>query len=196
MNIIIFAAFILLSVSSLTGCKDPSVYSTYVLDESVSNTDDEEISENESPEVSVIFVDIEGAVVLPGVYELPSDSRVDNLITAAGGLRDDASTDDLNRARPLTDGEKIVVLTQNEAKKKQDESFNDEEEDSLIDINTADEAGLTSLPGIGESKARAIITYREENGLFSSTDDIMNVSGIGEATYANIKDLIKVSGSQ
>ena len=96
----------------------------------------------------------------------------------------------------LNDADKIVVLTQEEAKSAKEAETSataedsDTEASSLVDINSADASLLTSLPGIGDAKANAIIAYREENGAFLDASDIVNVSGIGESTYANIKDLI------
>ncbi len=140
-----------------------------------------------------IYVQIDGAVKKPGVYRLPADSRVFLLIEKAGGLNSDAADSELNQAELLTDGQKITVLTKKELKEQKktaDESGT--RSDGKVDINKADESTLTTISGIGPSRAAAIIAYREENGPFKRTEDITNVSGIGDSTYQRIKDKITV----
>ncbi len=148
----------------------------------------------------VIYVDVEGAVKVPGVYELDEGARVFEAIDKAGGLKKSASTDDINQAKILDDGEKIIILTKKQAKENEQENAASAESDTgdnegrgLIDINSADTSLLSTLPGIGDSKASAIVAYREDNGAFSAIEDIKNVSGIGDATFGNIKDLICVN---
>lgn len=132
-------------------------------------------------ETSEIHVDIEGAVVKPGLYVLDEDSYVGDLVELAGGYTD-ANTSCVNLAHKLSDGEKYYV------------PFSSEEcvEEKLININTATLEELDSLPGIGEAKAQNIIDYREKNGFFETTEEIMEVDGIGEKIYNDIKDLICV----
>jgi competence protein ComEA len=141
-----------------------------------------------------IVVHITGAVPRPGVYALPQGARVQDGISAAGGFLAEADKSNINLAQLLDDGEKLdipfieggapivatplpqVVATTTE----------------LININTASAAELDSLPGIGPTTAQKIIDYRTQNGPFVSTEDIINVSGIGPGTYERIKDLITV----
>ena len=138
-------------------------------------------------EISYIYVDIKGEVNNPGVYKITSSTRLYQLIDLAGGLTDLADPLKVNMAITLRDQDMIYIPSIFDI----DIVSPIEEEDELIDINRASKELLTTLPGIGEATAEAIITYREEVGYFDTIEDIMNVSGIGEATYNNIKDLIR-----
>lgn len=149
---------------------------------------------------SEIVVYICGAVKQPGVYYLKENQRLYEGIQKAGGFREDADEEYLNQAMELADGMKIVVPTKEEtAGEKQDYLQNNNvvenqnTKSGKIDLNTADEAQLCTLPGIGESRAKSIINYREEHGLFQKTEDVMKVSGIKEAAFEKIKDYITVS---
>ena len=169
--------------------------------------------EKQLPEISdtpqTIYVDICGAVTSPGVYELPYGSRVFQAIEQAGGYLPEAAASYLNRAKGLSDGQQVYVPTQAgsevtaenstetaSGQKSAGEDFGEAETASSteqkIDLNTADVSQLTTLTGVGESKALAIIAYREENGPFTSAEDIMNVPGIKEGTYEKIKDKIAI----
>ncbi len=149
----------------------------------------------------VIFVYICGAVKEPGVYELPDKSRVFALVEQAGGLTDDADATSVNLAEVLQDGEMVFIPTEEESaagvaaivSKEPDAA--EESTGGKVNINTADVAELTSLNGIGESKAQAIVAYREEHGAFSSIEEIMNVSGIAEGTFEKIKENITIKAS-
>lgn len=143
-------------------------------------------------EGEMIFVDIAGAVNRPGVYQLPSGSRVNDLIMACGGLTSWASRDflekNLNRARFLEDGEKLFIPHQG-----QEET--DYQKGSLgekININQASRQELMLLPGIGEKYAQAIIDYRQSQGKFDSVEEIKEVQGIGEKTFEEIKDRLTI----
>ena len=165
-----------------------------------------------------IFVDVCGAVANPGVYELDEGSRIFQAVDAAGGYLPEAAQNYLNRARSLTDGQQIYVPTEEEIAENlealaskvpealqsgasEDTGREGNSEDSLaegvgsnsgINLNTADAAQLCTLSGIGQSKAEAIIAYREEHGGFASIEEIMNVEGIKEGTFSKIKDKISV----
>lgn len=139
-------------------------------------------------EEKTITVYIDGAVTTPGVYIVAEDTRLYMLFEKAGGLCEDADIGNLNPASLLKDGQKITV------KKIGDGDIEDiDESDALIDINHANKDELSTLPGIGQSRALDIINYRNEHGPFATIEDIMNVSGIKENTYNKIKDLIKVN---
>ena len=183
-------------------------------------TESDRSSAIQQPVSRTIYVDVCGAVVNPGVYELSSDSRVFQAIEKAGGYLPGAAASYLNRARSLSDGQQIYVPTQEEVDSQtipltQDETAQDgmvqegtaqtgtaayntadgtgtTQAGQRIDLNTADVSQLSTLTGVGESKARAIIAYREENGPFTSIEDIMNVPGIKEGTYEKIKDKIAI----
>lgn len=161
-----------------------------------------------------VFVDIKGAVNNPGVYELDTGSRVIDAITLAGDLREDADTSIINLSKELKDGMFIIVYTKEEISTYKDkiipsktiikeienkiicpDTSNDacisdnDKQTGLININTASIEELTTLKGIGESKAKKIIEYREETP-FETIEDIKNVSGIGESAFDKIKDNI------
>ena len=158
-----------------------------------------------------IVVHICGAVNQPGVYFLTENQRLYEGIHKAGGFREDADEDYLNQALLLEDGMKIVVPTMEETAqlKKADETISAEESflqkgesayretkesaDGKVNLNTADEALLCTLPGIGESRAKSIIAYRKEHGAFQKTEDVMKVSGIKEAAFTKIKEYVTVS---
>ena len=162
---------------------------------------------SEVPEVTQepqeIFVDVCGAVNQPGVYEMSSDSRVFQAIEAAGGMREDASGISVNQAQPLCDGQQVYVPTVQEAEERKLTPVVSEIQDGqtgtemdagtgLVNLNTADIQTLKTLSGIGDSKAQAILAYREEHGGFSSIEEVMQVPGIKESIFSKIKDKIEV----
>lgn len=159
---------------------------------------DDEDEKTELPSSGFIYVDISGEVHKPGVYKVTSDTRLFEVIDMAGGLTDNADDNSLNRAERVTDGQKVIVISREEAEnrsssqEKTDDPSSYYYDEDKVNINTADSAELQTIPGIGPSKAQSIIDYREKNGYFTSTEDIMNVSGIGQKTYASIKDTIVV----
>lgn len=148
----------------------------------------------------MIFVDVCGAVMNPGVYELDGSSRVFQAIEAAGGFLPEAAASAVNQAQPVSDGQQIYVPTQEEAEEgalpaaiqPADPGSETTDANGVVNINTADAAALKSLSGIGDAKAQAILTYREEHGFFSSIEEIMQVPGIKESTFSAIKDKIAV----
>lgn len=143
----------------------------------------------------LLVVDISGAVAYPGVYYLREGSRICDAVEMAGGLLKDADRDSLNQAALLQDGSKIVIYTMQEAEtagSSEAVSGMSETQSAKVNINTADVAQLCTLSGVGESRAKDIIAYREQNGLFETIEDIMNVSGIKEATFNKIKEEISV----
>ena len=174
-----------------------------------------EINSTGETQPEMIYVDVCGAVANPGVFQLAAGSRVFQAIEAAGGYLPEAVQNCVNRAGVLTDGQQLYILTQEEMErqgldpaemaKASDGQMNGSagtgqntgmaaqvQQDNRININTADEAQLTTLTGIGATRAQAIIAYREENGPFAAIEDIMNVQGIKEGTFAKIKDEIVV----
>ena len=157
-------------------------------------------SENtESPTTESLVVFVSGAIQDEGVYSLPEGSRVQDAVSAAGGFADDASTDALNLARILQDGEQIRIPT--EAESDQDaypdlestaETSAAQEGDQLVNINNASAQELESLPGVGEVTAQKIVDDRQAQGPFSSKEDLKRVSGIGDKKYEALADLICV----
>ncbi len=145
-----------------------------------------------------VLVHVCGEVLLPGVYALPPESRVYEAVEKAGGFTEEADTDALNLAGPLSDGAKIYVPAEGETNAgHESEGLSGETAEKVpsgtvgtVNINTATKEELMSLSGIGESKAEAILQYRESSGPFQNPSDIMNVKGIGEGMYQKIKDRI------
>ena len=157
-----------------------------------------------------IVVDVDGAVAHPGLYKLPPDSRVQAALAAAGGLSPQADAHRINRAAKLHDGQKLYVLSQGEStpplaassgqgcegqactSAEGGVSGSDPEGQGLVNINTANAAQLTQLPGVGPAIAQKIIDYRTANGPFTSVDDLTKVPGIGAAKLAQIKSHARV----
>lgn len=144
--------------------------------------------------IETIIVDIKGAVIRPGVYELPPGARLQELILLAGGLTDFAEDRSLNLAGKLEDQQMIYVATKEEVafSVPLPEKQAAEVKEALININTASLSELQQLTGVGPAKAQAIIDYREENGLFKSVDDLTQVSGFGEKTVEKLRNSIKI----
>lgn len=179
--------------------------------EVVNDIEKESISEEQ---FTKYMVDIKGAVNSPGVYQLDSNLTVNDAIKIAGGLTKDADTSIINLAKKITDEMVIIIYTKEEVKNsnvvdtvikivekecicpniQNDGCLNDDIKDNisnkdekLVNINTATLEELETISGIGESKAKSIIEYRQKNGLFEKIEDIMNVEGIGESLYEKIK---------
>ena len=151
-----------------------------------------------------IVVYIYGEIKKPDVYTLDKDSRICDLVKIAGGYTKNAAIY-LNLAAKLNDGDQIKVLSKEEYKNNNGQNNDgsnyglgeiypegDLKSEGIININTADVTKLMELPGIGESKAGAIVEYRESNGAYTDINDIKNVSGIGEALFERIKEKIEV----
>lgn len=147
-----------------------------------------------------VYVYVLGEVKKPGVYKVVAGTRLYVVIDMAGGLTDKASRSAVNLAEEVHDGQQINILSKKQAKKlaKSEKSSatpgesGNSGDSSQININTATADELTKLQGIGEARAAAIIDYRTKNGGFKSIEDIKNVSGIGDATFNNIKSSITV----
>lgn len=142
------------------------------------------------PTPAPLVVDVAGAVPRPGVYELPSGSRVKDAVEAAGGFLAEADRSTINLAAPLEDGQRLDVPFLPGAEPVGAARVDGESSAELININTADAETLSALPGIGPTLAQRIVEYREMYGDFYYIEDIMNVEGIGPDTFENIKDLI------
>ena len=177
---------------------------------------------NREAKVDKIVVYITGAIKNEGIYELDENSRIADCIEVAGGLADDADVGNINLAFVLEDGVKVYIPKKGESNNviKDDtelyvsregnglvsnygsdlekssntkgESKSETKKGGKININTATQTELESLPGIGPSTAAKIISYRKENGKFTVVEDIKKVNGIGDSKYNKIKDLIKV----
>lgn len=170
----------------------------------------DEIRESENVNASeqvvndTIYVYVCGAVNNPGVYELDMGSRLFEAVEKAGGFGQEAEKTSLNLAREVSDGEQIVVLTKEQAQEYAESviygqnvaenvnSKNSGHDNGLVNINTATVEELTTIPGIGESRALSIIEYRETHGLFTNIESIKNVTGIKDGLFSKIKDKITV----
>lgn len=150
--------------------------------------------------VNKVIVDVKGAVNTPGVYELTTEERVIDAIKKAGGYTEEAESKLVNHAQRLQDemviyipkkGEEISTFEVDPTQVVNMPSDNSNSS-GKVNINVADETALTTLPGIGPSKAQAIIAYREDVGSFKSIEDLKNVSGIGDKTYDKLKDFIDI----
>lgn len=182
---------------------------------SAGSTDRAELSDASSEEEKTLVVHICGAVSAPGVYELPAGSRIIDAVEAGGGFLPEAEEACCNLAEEIVDGCQIYIMTKSEScadgqteKKAGIQTSPDSDmqttdrnvrsnsapalENGLVNLNTADIAALTTLPGIGESRAKAIISYREQHGAFAQIEDIMKISGIKQAAFSKIKDKITV----
>lgn len=170
----------------LLGCKEKETAVIY--DSEEAEVLEKSISSNGEYEESLLMVYVCGQVNNPGVYELPEGARVTDAITAAGGMTEAAASEYLNQAATLADGQKICVPTPEEA----EQETVLQQKDGKVNINTADVNELMSLSGVGESRAEAIVRYREETGGFRSIEEIMNIEGIKEGIFQKIKDKICV----
>ncbi|MDO4341668.1 MAG: helix-hairpin-helix domain-containing protein [bacterium] len=186
----------------------------------VSDDVDASKEETKNIETDKIFVDVKGAVKKPGVYELNEGDKVVDAINKAEGLTKSAVTTNINLAKKVTNEMVVYVFTKKELSKseeaktvvsevpcvcetvevnncvKEDNSSvtndNQNSEFKKVNINTASAEELVTIKGLGESKANAIISYRNTNGNFKSIEDVKNVSGIGDALFNKIKELITV----
>ncbi len=202
---------------------EDSVYQQNTIKENAVNeaSAKENTNEKDSSE-DFYFIHIYGAVLRPGVYEVPAGSRIFEVVEAASGFSEDAATDAVNLALPAEDGSKIMIPTWEEANQAEAAWLNavspdmstgsdnslwvsgpdrggypeagslPEEQDYLVNINTATLDLLCTLPGIGKVKAESIIAYREEQGGFRHVEDIMKVDGIKEGLFNQISERITV----
>ena len=152
-------------------------------------------------DTSVVLVHVDGAVVAPGVYELTMAlPRVNDAVQAAGGLTEGADTSGVNLAAAVVDGSKVHIPAQGESQQASDDTASGQgasgssgpASSGLVNINTATAEELDVLPGVGPSTAATIVEDRERNGPFSSVEDLMRVSGIGEKKFAKLQGSICV----
>lgn len=146
--------------------------------------------EIESISTQTLMVDVEGAVVNPGVYSLPLNARVFEAITAAGGLKKGADTSDINQARLLKDGEQIYVYPASSSARGVARPAM--RKNGPIMINRATVKDFESLDGIGPVLANRIVSYRKINGPFAAVEDLLKVPGIGQSKFAQFKEKLRV----
>ena len=133
-----------------------------------------------------LIVQVVGAVAKPGVYEVPMDSRVMDAVSLAGGLTTNADPASLNLARIVQDGEQIIVGATGDARSRRATSSMSDK----ININTATAQDFDTLPRIGATLAERIIAYRDEHGPFAGLESLLEVPGIGDLTFAGMRDKI------
>ena len=163
----------------------------------VENTVFSEDNEKDIYYNSIMYVDISGEVITPGVYEVSDGTRLFQVIEMAGGLTENADLNSLNQAEIVYDGQKIIVSSGGD---NSDYSIIHEKgspadkgiTNGKVNLNMADSATLQTIPGIGPSKAERILEYRNASGRFKRIEDIMNITGIGQKTFESIRDYITV----
>lgn len=184
----------------LTGCgreEVPYLDTTQTQEQTVETERTERTEQKETLKSDqTVQVYVCGEVAAPGVYQLKDGMRICDAVEAAGGLTKAASREYWNLAEKLSDGQMIYFPTEEEARERKASAeaagATVEESDGRIDINTADAAQLVTIPGIGETRAAAILAYREKNGSFAKVEDIMQVSGIKSALFEKMKDYITI----
>ena len=163
-------------------------------------------NETERSKGSTIMIHITGEVNNPGIIELQEESRIADAIEVAGGVTENADLNEVNLAFVLSDGQKIYIPNKNEKELDQEKAYITSEsgnnvivKDKIeggkkqkVNINEAKQEDFEQLPGIGPSIAKKIVEYREQNGKFTSIDELQEVKGIGEAKFKNIKEYIMV----
>lgn len=205
---IIIISLVVFTIISINKNKDKNK-EDIVVEKKITKKEDKKVEEE-------LKVDIKGQVINPGIYSLKANSRVIDVIAAAGGLTGEADTSVLNLSKKIKDEMVIIVYSREEVidfhktkeiEKQVEEKCVQKDEESLkndaciisdnevaktgkISINTASIEELMTLTGIGEAKAKDIISYREKNGPFKTIEDIKNVSGIGDSVFAKIKENI------
>lgn len=197
-NVLYVIAFIVITIISL-------IYKTIlgVIDKPITVVTETDLIEEtldtidilEETSIEVISVYICGEVNNPGVYEINRGSILNDVVNLAGGLTERADINHINLVYIINSNISIYIPNENENQESEiifgDITFQSDDEDSLININTATLDELMTLPGIGQSTANRIIEYRENNA-FTRIEDIMNVTGIGEAKFNSIRELICV----
>lgn len=153
-----------------------------------------------------IIVHITGEVKEPGIIELPSEARIADAIEAAGGVTEGADLDEVNLAFVLSDGQKVYIPNKNEKEVSGEKVYItvgsgnniivqdkvEEGKKQKVNINEAKQEDFEQLPGIGPSIAQRIVEYRDQNGKFTSIDELQEVKGIGEAKFENIKEYVTI----
>ncbi|WP_035512467.1 helix-hairpin-helix domain-containing protein [Halalkalibacillus halophilus] len=188
--IIMFIAAVLLQTSDGNKALDISTETTSNLNASTDVQNENRVMEEKETEdhIGEIVIDMKGEVNAPGVYELPVGSRVHEAVEKAGGFTSHADETSVNLAQIIAD--EMVILVPKEGE--ENVSIPQESGETKISINHGSETDLMSLPGIGAQKAKAIIEYREENGPLQSTEELLQISGIGVKTLEGFEDQISI----
>lgn len=153
---------------------------------------DSDTSDSRKDKEETVWVDIKGAIGRPGVYEVRVGERAVDVIELAGGLLDIADKNQVNLAMKVVDEMVLYIPSIGESDEDMPTMVTLTKQDSTLNLNTASETELQTLPGIGPSKASAIIEYRETIGSFKTIEDLMEISGIGNKTFEKLKEHISV----
>jgi len=192
LGIVCIICFILLATKDNASKETTSPPVTFKQNETVQAP--QQSKQKDTAENGPVLVDVKGAVKNPGVYEMPHNARVVDAIKKAGNFTDQAAKDTVNLAQRVQDEMVIIIAKEGEEPvgiiSQADGSTTTGSETEVVDINSADQTELETLPGIGPSKAEAIIQYREENGSFATPEALMEVTGIGEKSFESLKDAI------
>lgn len=179
--------------------KEPQVDTTMWEETSLTTTTEVATDATKERAETMIYVDIKGAVKVPGIYQLKNQQRIWDALALAGGVSEEADTTQVNYAQKVKDQMIIYVPKKGEAVAQSLETLQEsapaqQNQEEKINLNTATEAELQTISGIGAKKAQEIIRFRDEQGPFKTVEELKNVSGIGEKTVERLKDMLTVTG--
>ncbi|WP_277584532.1 helix-hairpin-helix domain-containing protein [Psychrobacillus antarcticus] len=186
--VVVIGIILFISMQSFLNSAPPKADSIQTIPLKESFTEEETIEYVEDP---IVFVEVKGAVIKPGVYELSEGDRVLNAIEMAGGYLVSSNSKQINHAERVKD--EMVIYVPEEGEEVEEALLaTSSSQSSLVNINNSDATLLSTLPGIGAAKAAAIIAHREQSGPFKVKQDLMKVTGIGQKTYEKLEPLISV----
>ena len=179
--------------------KEPQVDTTMWEETSLTTTAEVATDATKERAETMIYVDIKGAVKVPGIYQLKNQQRIWDALALAGGVSEEADTTQVNYAQKVKDQMIIYVPKKGEAVAQSLETLQEsapaqQNQEEKINLNTATEAELQTISGIGAKKAQEIIRFRDEQGPFKTVKELKNVPGIGEKTVERLKDMLTVTG--
>lgn len=179
--------------------KEPQVDTTMWEETSLTTTTEVATDAPKERAETMIYVDIKGAVKVPGIYQLKNQQRIWDALALAGGVSEEADTAQVNYAQKVKDQMIIYVPKKGEAVAQSLETLQEsapaqQNQEEKINLNTATEAELQTISGIGAKKAQEIIRFRDEQGPFKTVEELKNVPGIGEKTVERLKDMLTVTG--
>lgn len=179
--------------------KEPRVDTTMWEETSLTTTAEVATDATKERAETMIYVDIKGAVKVPGIYQLKNQQRIWDALALAGGVSEEADTTQVNYAQKVKDQMIIYVSKKGEPVPQSLETLQEsapaqQNQEEKINLNTATEAELQTISGIGAKKAQEIIRFRDEQGPFKTVEELKNVPGIGEKTVERLKDMLTVTG--
>lgn len=179
--------------------KEPRVDTTMWEETSLTTTAEVATDATKERAETMIYVDIKGAVKVPGIYQLKNQQRIWDALALAGGVSEEADTTQVNYAQKVKDQMIIYVPKKEESVPQSLETLQEsapaqQNQEEKINLNTATEAELQTISGIGAKKAQEIIRFRDEQGPFKTVEELKNVPGIGEKTVERLKDMLTVTG--